>query len=241
MSTTLPVECGVNRALIRSTTKAGKIVIEAKAEGLPSASLTLQTIPVKVRNGMSEYIPSNILKGNLERGETPLTPSYKDTKKEIAVLSAVAGANQEDVQFSYDDNEETAWGNNGKLNTAWITYTLARKAKVDDICLKLSGFRRNSYPVEVYAESELIWQGNTPESLGYIHLNVKPIETDKITLKLRGSIADTEAFSEIVELSEEKAKKIRKQESLQNEDKAKPKKGKNVFRIIEIEFLETVK
>lgn len=240
LSTTLPVECGVNRALIRSTTKAGKIVIEAQAEGLPSTSLTLQTIPVKVKNGMSEYIPSNILKGNLERGETPSTASYKDAKREVAVLSAVAGANQEDVLFSYDDNEETAWGNNGKLNTAWITYTLARKAKIDDICLKLSGFRRNSYPVEVYADNELIWQGNTPESLGYIHLDVMPVETDKITLKLKGSVADAEAFSEIVELSEEKVKTVRKQDSLQNADEAKPKKGKNVFRIIEIEFLETI-
>ena len=37
LSTTLPVECGVNRALIRSTTKAGKIVIEAQAEALTSS------------------------------------------------------------------------------------------------------------------------------------------------------------------------------------------------------------
>ena len=104
----------------------------------------------------------------------------------------------------------------------------------------MSGFRRNSYPVEVYADNELIWQGNTPESLGYIHLDVMPVETDKITLKLKGSVADAEAFSEIVELSEEKVKTVRKQDSLQNADEAKPKKGKNVFRIIEIEFLETI-
>lgn len=68
LSTDLPVECGVNRALIRSTTKAGKILIEARAEGLPEASLTLQTIPVKVENGISEYIPSLTLKVILIEG-----------------------------------------------------------------------------------------------------------------------------------------------------------------------------
>ena len=143
LSTELPVECGINRALVRSTTRAGKIIIEAKAEGLPTATLVLKTIPVDVKNGMSGYIPQLSLKGNLDRGETPLTPSYKDTKREVPILSAVAGANQEDVQLSYDDNEETAWGNNGQLNTAWITYTLARESQIDDICLKLGGFRRN--------------------------------------------------------------------------------------------------
>ena len=240
LSTELPVECGINRALVRSTTRAGKIIIEAKAEGLPTATLVLKTIPVDVKNGMSGYIPQLSLKGNLDRGETPLTPSYKDTKREVPILSAVAGANQEDVQLSYDDNEETAWGNNGQLNTAWITYTLARESQIDDICLKLGGFRRNSYPVEVYAGSALVWQGQTPESLGYIHLKTKPVKTNKITLKLKGSVVDEEAFSEIVELSEENVKASSKQSS-QKEVKAKPQKGKNVFRIIEVEFLETIK
>ena len=66
------------------------------------------------------------------------------------------------------------------------------------------------------------------------------IKTNKITLKLKGSVVDEEAFSEIVELSEEKAAKKRdtRKDKVNN---AKPKKGKNVFRIIEIEFLETIK
>ncbi|MDT3400951.1 glycoside hydrolase family 2 protein [Mucilaginibacter terrae] len=44
----LPAENGVNRVLIRSTTKAGKIVLTASADGLKSASLTLNTLPVTV-------------------------------------------------------------------------------------------------------------------------------------------------------------------------------------------------
>ena len=66
------------------------------------------------------------------------------------------------------------------------------------------------------------------------------MKTNKITLKLKGSVVDEEAFSEIVELSEENVKASSKQSS-QKEVKAKPQKGKNVFRIIEVEFLETIK
>ena len=81
LDTNLPVECGINRALIRSTTIAGKIVLTAKAEGLPTETLTLETVPVKINAGLSTYLPQTTLKGKLDKGATPSTPSYKDTKK----------------------------------------------------------------------------------------------------------------------------------------------------------------
>ena len=81
LDTNLPVECGINRALIRSTTAAGKVTLTAQAKGLLSASLTLETVPVKVTGGLSTYLPQATLKGRLDRGETPSTPSYKDSKK----------------------------------------------------------------------------------------------------------------------------------------------------------------
>lgn len=55
LDTNLPVECGINRALIRSTTAAGKVTLTAQAKGLLSASLTLETVPVKVTGGLSTY------------------------------------------------------------------------------------------------------------------------------------------------------------------------------------------
>ncbi len=81
LDTNLPVECGINRALIRSTTAAGKVTLTAQAKGLLSASLTLETVPVKVTGGLSTYLPQATLKGRLDRGETPSTPSYKDSKR----------------------------------------------------------------------------------------------------------------------------------------------------------------
>ena len=151
LDTNLPVECGINRALIRSTTAAGKVTLTAQAKGLLSASLTLETVPVKVTGGLSTYLPQATLKGRLDRGETPSTPSYKDSKKGVRIVSAKAGSNNNDAEKSYDDIELTEWKNDGKLSTAWITYTLERDAENDDICIKLHGWRSQSYPLEEYA------------------------------------------------------------------------------------------
>lgn len=54
----------------------------AKAEGLPTETLTLETVPVKINAGLSTYLPQATLKGKLDKGATPSTPSYKDTKRE---------------------------------------------------------------------------------------------------------------------------------------------------------------
>ena len=232
LDTNLPVECGINRALIRSTTTAGKVTLTAQAKGLPSASLTLETVPVKVTGGLSSYLPQSTLKGRLDRGETPSTPSYKDSKKGVRIVSAKAGSNNNDAEKSYDDIELTEWKNDGKLSTAWITYTLERDAEIDDICIKLQGWRSRSYPLEVYAGNTLIWSGNTDKSLGYIHLNVeKPVRANTITIRLKGNISDKDAFGQIIEVEAIAANTMELEKS----------SSKHQLRIIEVEFLETIK
>lgn len=57
LSKDLPVECGINRALIRSLTTAGNVRITAKADGLKPAEISLTSSPVEVKNGLSNYIP----------------------------------------------------------------------------------------------------------------------------------------------------------------------------------------
>ena len=232
LDTNLPVECGINRALIRSTTTAGKVTLTAQAKGLLSASLTLETVPVKVTGGLSTYLPQATLKGRLDRGETPATPSYKDSKKGVRIVSAKAGSNNNDAEKSYDDIELTEWKNDGKLSTAWITYTLERDAEIDDICIKLQGWRSRSYPLEVYAGNTLIWSGNTDKSLGYIHLNVeKPVRANTITIRLKGNTSDKDAFGQIIEVEAIAANTMELEKS----------SSKHQLRIIEVEFLETIK
>ena len=233
LSKVLPVECGVNRTLIRSTTTAGKVTLTAKGKGLKPATLTLSSEAMEVKEGLSTFIPGNELPGRLDKGETPLTASYIDTKVDVPVRSAVAGANSKDVINSYDDNELSEWRNDGQLGTAWITYQLDRMAEIDDICIKLTGWRMRSYPLEIYAGEELIWNGNTEKSLGYVHLNVKPVRADKITIRLKGSSMESDGFGQITELDPNQELDLFR---AKDGDKAG-----NELRIVEVEFLETLR
>ncbi len=225
----LPVECGVNRVLVRTTTTAGEITLSAQAEGVKPAYVTLNSTAIDAEH----YLPAMTLKGNLSRGETPQTPSYTEKARGIEILSAKAGYDTEHALNSFDDNELSEWKNDGRLSTAWITYKLAKKAIVDDVCLKLTGWRLRSYPLEIYAGKTLIWSGETERSLGYIHLNTeKKVKTDEITIRLRGAGKDQDAFGGIVEVAEPTAGEL---------DLFKTKNGsdtKSELRIVEIELLE---
>lgn len=234
LSEKLPVECGVNRALLRSSVTAGKVVVRAEAEGLASASLELVSSPVEVQNGLSTYIPGDDLEGSLDRGETPLSPSYIDRAVDVAVLSAEAGINTEEACKSCDDNELSEWKNDGKASTAWIKYHLERVACVDKVCMKLTGWRMRSYPLEIYAGDELIWSGETEKSLGYVHLKVKPVPASEITIRLKGSSKEDDAFGQIVEVAAPVANEL---------DLFKAKDGDKTnheLRIVEVEFKESL-
>ena len=231
-ATALPVECGVNRILLRSTTRSGDIRLTATAEGLPAASLTLHTYPIDQRDGLSLYLPQLTLKGRLDRGETPSTPSYTDLYTDVPIASAQAGYDGAHASNSYDDNELSEWKNDGRAATAWITYQLERPATIEEICMKLTGWRMRSYPLEIYAGDQLIWGGDTEKSLGYIHLKVNPVSTQSLTLRLKGSSHDEDAFGGIVEVAEPAAGEL---------DLFKAKNGqdsRNELRIVEIAFKE---
>ena len=225
----LPVECGVNRVLVRSTVNPGKINISAYADGVKPAYITVKSEEVN----SEEYLPQLSLKGRLDRGETPLSPSYTEKVQEVKIISAKAGCDSENAKNSFDDNELSEWKNDGRLNTGWITYRLAKKAVIDDICIKLTGWRLRSYPLEIYAGKKLIWSGETERSLGYIHLKPnKAVKTNEITIRLKGAGKDKDAFGGIVEVAEPAAGEL---------DLFKAKNGaetKSELRIVEIEFLE---
>lgn len=230
----LPVECGITRVMIRPNDKAGKITLKAQSDKLGMQEISFNSIPVEVKDGLSKFFPSEKLASRFDRGETLLTPSYTDKKVDVRVKAATAGINTETTANSYDDNELSEWKNDGKLNTAWITYQLERYAEIDDICIKLTGWRQRSYPLEIFAGEELIWSGNTERSLGYVHLSVKPVRTNTITIRLKGSTHDADAFGQITEVVEAQAGEL---------DLFKAKGGEktnNELRIVEVEFLETL-
>ena len=227
----LPVECGVNRVLVRTTPHAGDIHLAASAEGLKPAYITLHSETVDA----ASYQPALTLQGRLDRGETPSAPSYTEKACGITIVSAQAGYDTEHAAKSFDDNELSEWKNDGRLSTAWITYKLAEKTTIDDICMKLTGWRLRSYPLEIYAGKQLIWSGETPRSLGYVHLKPqKAVKTNEVTIRLKGAGKDKDAFGGIVEVAEPAAGEL---------DLFKAKGGSdsgNELRIVEIEFLKAL-
>lgn len=231
----LPVEAGVNRVMLRSLPEAGHVTVTAEAPGFSPVSVSFDTRAVEVKDGLSKHLPWAGLPSRLDRGPTPEGPSYCDSKVDTKVLSATAGANADMIANSYDDNELSEWRNDGRLSTGWITYRLERRAAIDDICVKLTGWRQRSYPLEVYAGDTLVWSGNTDRSLGYVHLNIEhPVLSDTYTLRLKGAADDSDAFGQIVEVVEPKAGELDLFKA-EGGDKAN-----NELRIVEIEFLETL-
>ena len=220
----LPVECGVNRALVRSTGGRGRAVIHYEVEGLPQASGSFAI-------DCGDYpVP---LAFSPVRGETPSTPSYTDFKRTLRPARVVAGCNQEDAQKSIDDSEDTEWKNDGKASTAWIRYEFNEPVRVDEIVMKLTGWRQRSYPLEIYADTTLVWSGSTPQSLGYVHLNMnRPTSARNLMIRLKGAATSQEAFGQITELVAPVANEL---------DLYKAKDGDKVrseLRIVECDLLQ---
>lgn len=184
LSKDLPVECGVNRVLIRSTVKPGQIKLTATADGLKSASVHLQSSAVAVTNGLSTQMPSYGLTGNLQRGPTPATPSFTQKRKALTIVKATAGSNSDSAFASFDDNELTDWYNDGNLSTAWIEYELDKPSFVNEINLKLNNFRSRSYPIRILVDGKEVFAGNTPTSLGYCNIICKKTTGQKVRIEL---------------------------------------------------------
>lgn len=214
----LPVECGVNRVLVRSTTHPGNITLTCAAEGLQPVTIDLQTVRQ----------PSSPLPLNLTRGETPSTPSYSDHSVSIDIVDATSGSNATSLANSFDDNELSEWASDGLRENAWATYRLARKAPVDEVVLKLTGWRNKCYPLAIYAGKKKLWAGITYATLGYVHIPIAtPVTTDQITLRMLGPVQNSSAFGEIKELAGGATGEL---------DRVRTLKGEVKLRIVEVEF-----
>ena len=169
LAKSFPVEGGVNRFLLRSTTTPGVITVSANAEGLKGATLTLTTKPFTVKDGLATALPSAGLPSPLQRGPTPSTPSYTPTRIPLTITGATAGVNADSVSRSYDDNETTDWVNDGQLATAWIEYELEREATLNQVTIKLNNFRSRTYPLVITVDGKEAFNGVTKNQSGLLH------------------------------------------------------------------------
>ncbi|MBO4658060.1 MAG: DUF4982 domain-containing protein [Prevotella sp.] len=229
----LPLECGVARVLVQSTVNAGDIVVYAHVKGMARvAQATLRTHAVNV----GEYLPSLTLPCRLARGETSSTPSYTDSKTAVGIVKATVAVTADDnnPRNAFDDNELSEWRSDGKPDYAWISFSLAERAPVDEISLKLTGWRNKCYPLEVYAHTakgkQKIWEGITPASLGYVHLHIdKPVAASEYTIRMVGPAQDSSKFGDTKELAGGNAGEL---------DRVRSQEGTLDLRIVEIDFLQ---
>jgi len=226
LSKSLPVECGVNRVLVRSLTQPGKITLTAESAGLKPATVTLQSLPVPVETGLAKSFPSDDLPSYLTRGPTPDGPSFEVTRVAVPVARVTAGANPDDVRASFDDNERSSWSNDNKLATGWITYELARPAELSEVAMKLSGWRRRSYPIRITVDEQEVYLGQTPRSLGYVTLALKPVKGQTVKVQLVSAAAVRDGYN-IVELQNQ-----------QNASTGDERQGRGTLSLVEIEFYE---
>jgi beta-galactosidase len=227
----LPVENGVNRVLIRSTTTAGTITIKASSDGLKGSDIALTAKPFIATNGLTTQLPSAGLPSQLQRGPTPLTPSYKKIRESVAIIKATAGANADSAFSSYDDNELSDWHNDGKIATAWIEYELEREATVSEVVLKLNNFRSRVYPLRITVDGKLAFADTTQRSLGYFTAICKPQKGKKVRIEL-AQLTKDEAGNSMVEVN---GKKL--DDGVSRDDK----NAKGTLSIIEAEVYEAIK
>ncbi len=197
LSRTLPVEAGINRVALRSTLKAGKVTVTARAEGLKPATVTLDVAaPLAV-----EPLPPV----SLARGPSPSTPSFKVRRVALRPVATLSGSNPDTVGLARDDDETTHWASDGHLANAWIEYQLDKSQVVDEVVLKLIGWRLRSYPLRITMDGVTVYEGAPAKSLGYVTLPLKPVKGRRLRIALTGPTVDRDAFGKIVEITGAKA------------------------------------
>ena len=113
------------------------------------------------------------------------------------------------------------------------TYLFTKKEKVDEITVKLTGWRDKMYPLTIFAGKKKVWEGYTYACLGYVHIKIdKPVKAKDITIRMLGDAKSKTQLSDTKELAGGKASTL---------DFIGIKKGKPVLRIVEIDFLKNKK
>ena len=185
----LPLEGGVNRVLVRSASRAGKIVLNARAAGLGPARLVLSSQQVEIEGGLSTRLPGAGLPLHLERGPPPSTPSFTVSRVALPVTQVLADSNQADAAMAVDDDETTRWASKPGEGSPSITFKLARRVPLTEVTLELSGWRERSYPLQVFVDGKQVYSGVTPRSLGYVTLPLAENNGGDVRIALNG-VAD---------------------------------------------------
>ena len=79
--------------------------------------------------------------------------------------------NADDIAPLTDDDETTAWANDGNRSTAWLRLEFDRPTTVEQLVMRLGSWRTRSYPLRVTAdERTVIFDGVAPRTVGSAEL-----------------------------------------------------------------------
>ncbi len=201
LAKSIPVEGGVNRVMIRSTTKAGPISLKASSAGLAAAEVQLRSKPIVSTKGLGVFFASDDLPSYLDRGPTPVGESYRMSRRSLEIASVTAGSDSDKTSNSFDDNELSDWVSDGNLETAWIKYDLAQPATIDQAVLKLVGWRTQTYPLRISIDDKVVFTGTTQRSLGYVTLSFPPTRGRSIKIELSGEASNRDSLGNIIEIT----------------------------------------
>ncbi|MCC3154952.1 DUF4982 domain-containing protein [Hymenobacter sp. BT770] len=204
LAKSLPVEGGVNRVLIRTTTQAGKITLTATSEGLKPSTISLKSQPVAVKNGLATRVPGADLPVSLQRGPTPAGPSFTVSRVSVLVAGVAASSNATNAAFSIDDNELSEWVSDRKDAQPWFEFALSRPAAISQVAMKLTGWRTSTYPLRILVDGQEVFRGTTERSLGYFTAVFPPRTGQKLRVELIGTTQAKDAFN----ISELEATKV---------------------------------
>ena len=129
----------------------------------------MEIIRIRIRFFSSDGLPVN-----LGRGPTPRGESFRSTRRTLDVVDITAGSNADTARNTTDDNELSDWSSDGEPNKAWIRYELAQPQMVDQVVLKLIGWRTQTYPLEISIDDKVVYTGTTMRSLGYVTISFPP-------------------------------------------------------------------
>lgn len=188
LAESLPVEGGVNRVLLRTQYgRGGHVVVRAQANGLLGDSLSFGVSPVDDKSGLFIKHAAAGLPSNMQRGEGINKRPLQWTRRSLLIAGARAGANEHRASASFDDNELSDWVNDGRRSTAWIEYTLEKVSDIDEIDVKLNNFRSRAYPLQIFIDDKLVFDGETETTLGYYTITVPRTRGRRVKVQLKDS------------------------------------------------------
>ena len=187
LAKTLPVECGVNRVIVRSTATPGTIELKASAEGLKSAAATVQTKAVALEGGLGRELPGQERAPSLVRGPTPPGDSVRVVRQTVKPDRVVVGSTEADAAKLTDDNEATSWTSSDGTDRAWVQFEFDRPREVSDVLLRLGSWRTTSYPLRAFADGRQVFEGIAPSTVGYTTLRFPPTTCKTLRVQLAGT------------------------------------------------------